>query len=511
MTNRNRFFYNGTVLTLVGLSVKTVALMFGAFVSRTVGAEGTGLYTLVMTVYSFLITFATSGISLTVTRLVASAIGEGKSADIGKIIRGAVLYALAFSLLASLVLFLGAGFFGNRILADERAILSLKILSASLIPAAMSAVLSGYFVGIKKVGTNALVQVSTQIFKVLITAVLILKLTPYGTKMAVAGLCIGITLGELLSFLLMLLQFAVHKLSHKEKRSAGISLRSVLNMALPLAFSAYIRSGLLTLEHMLIPNRLSRHGEDREEALASYGTLHGMSLPLVLYPMSPLSSFSGLLVPEFAESMGGGDRSRMSRITTQTIEATLTYAVAVSVFLYLFSEELGYIVYNSHSAGKYIGMIAPIVPIMYLDHVTDSMLKGIGEQVYSMWVNISDSCISIILVWFLIPKMGISGYAVVIMVMEAYNFILSILRLKSKVTFTFSLKESLIVPLLAALLSAYLSKRLFIMNGSVTTPYWLAVKVIFAASVFLAVLLSERQIASAIYKRNRKYRLGESK
>ncbi len=497
MTNRKRFFYNGTILTLVGLSVKTVSLLFGAFVSRTVGAEGTGLYTLVMTVYSFLITFATSGISLTVTRLVAAAIGEGKRENVGKLMRGSVVYALGFSIAATLVLFLGAGLFGECILADERSVLSLKILSASLVPTAMSAVFSGYFVGIKKVSTNAFVQVATQFFKVIITVILVIKLTPYGTKMAVAGLCIGITLGELLSFLLMLLQFAVERARSRTKQSGGVSLQPVLEMALPLAFSAYIRSGLLTLEHMLIPKQLSKYGEDKEEALASYGTLHGMSLPLVLYPMSPLSSFSGLLVPEFAESMAAGNRERMSRITASTIETTLTYAAAVSVFLYLFSEELGYIIYSSFTAGRYIALIAPVVPIMYLDHVTDSMLKGIGEQVYSMWVNISDSCLSIFLVWLLIPKMGIAGYAVVIIVMEAYNFILSIFRLKSKVKFTFSLYRSLVVPTLAAAVAALLSKKLFIMNGSVTTAYWLIVKMIFAVCIFLSLVLTERLLSAA--------------
>jgi stage V sporulation protein B len=84
MSARNKFFYNGTVLTLVGLSVKTVALLFGAFVSRTVGAEGTGLYTLVMTVYSFAVTFATSGVSFTVTRLVVTAIGEDNRGELSR-------------------------------------------------------------------------------------------------------------------------------------------------------------------------------------------------------------------------------------------------------------------------------------------------------------------------------------------------------------------------------------------------------------------------------------------
>lgn len=486
MTNRTKFFYNGLLLTAVGISVRTVGLIFGAFVSRAVGAEGTGLYTLIMTVYSFAVTFATSGISLTVTRLVASAVGEDRDGDIGGLLKGAVFYSLFFSLLASAVLFFGARTFAVRVLFDRRSVISLKILSFSLVPAALSAVFSGYFVGIKKVGCNAAVQVITQIVKIALTVVLVLKISARGTEAAVAALCVGICIAEAASFLLMLIQFVIDR-HRRTAQTDGIKLKPVLGVALPLAFSAYIRSGLLTLEHILIPKRLTDRGGDASKALASYGTLHGMALPLVLYPMSPLSSFSGLLVPEFAEKRGG--TPRMRRITSEVMNNTLAYAVAIAVFLYIFSEELGFVIYSSYEAGVYIALIAPIVPIMYLDHVTDSMLKGIGEHVYSMWINISDSFLSILLVWFLIPRLGIGGYALVIIVMEAYNFALSVIRLYSKIRFSVSVTRALIMPAASALLAAYLSKRLFLMNGSATTPFWLVMKMIFAASVFIGCLM----------------------
>ncbi len=500
MTNRTKFFYNGLLLTAVGLSIRTVGLIFGAFISRAVGAEGTGLYTLIMTVYSFAVTFASSGISLTVTRLCAEAVGREDERSVRGILKGALLYALIFSAVASLVLFFGAGLFASRIIADERARLSLRILSFSLVPSALSAVFSGYFVGIKKVSANAAVQVVTQFTKIALTVLLVIKMSKYGTGAAVAALCIGISAAELACFLLMLIQFLFDR-RRRERGKSEILGKPVAGMALPLAFSAYIRSGLLTFEHMLIPRRLKDGGRNSAEALSSYGTLHGMALPLVLYPMSPLSSFSGLLVPEFAEGRGG--EGRMSRIASEVMNNTLAYATAAAVFLYIFSEELGYVIYNSYEAGIYIALIAPIVPIMYLDHVTDSMLKGIGEHVYSMWVNISDSLLSVLLVWFLIPKLGIAGYALVIIIMELYNFLLSLVRLKKRIAFEFSPLRALIIPAAAALISAVLSKELFLMNGTVTTALWLVLKMVFAVCVFLGLFMIFRLPLTRVKKTNK--------
>lgn len=490
MSERNRFFRSGAMLTAVALAMRTVSMFFGAFVSRTVGAEGTGLYTIVMTVYSFAVTLATSGISLTVTRLVASAIGEGKSSEVGRVLRGALIYSTVFGLLATLFLFFGAEFLGGVVLADERTVLSLKILAFSLVPIALGSVFSGYFVGVKRVGHNAAVQVFGQFAKIAVTALLVIKMAPYGIVNAVAALCAGITITELLAFLLLFAEYLFDKRKHlhsaEPAKSAEIS--GVLKMALPLAFSAYVRSVLLNIEHILIPTKLRERGESASESYSHYGSLHGMALPMILYPMSPLSSFSGLLVPEFAETLSAGKNERMRRIASEAMNTTLMYAVVCSVFLYIFAEELGYIIYDSYDAGYYIALLAPIVPIMYLDHVTDSMLKGIGEHVFSMWVNISDSLLSVLLVWFLIPRLGITGYAVVIVVMEGYNFLLSVMRLRRRVKFKINPAESLLLPLAASALSAYLSKKLFAFSGSTVTPLWLILKMIFALSILIAVL-----------------------
>ena len=463
MTNRQRFFLNGILLTAVGLAIRSVSLAFNSFITQSIGAEGVGLFTLIGTVYSFAVTFATSGISLTVTRLVSGAIGEGREKEVKGILRSAVIYSLIFSLFASSVLFFGASYFGCTVLSDARTVIPLRILAVSLTPIALSSVFGGYFVGVKRVVRNAVIQIFGQIFKIGITVALVLNFARLGVKEGIIALSVSMTLTEISVFLVAFIQYIWDKKRNlPSERHMENHFTDVSKMALPLAVSAYIRSALLTLEHILIPKRLRDRGESHSDSLASYGILHGMALPMLLYPMAPLTSFSSLLVPEFSESMARGEDGRMRRIASEAINTTLAY----------------------------IALMAPVLPIMYLDHVTDSMLKGIGEHVYSMWVNISDSFLSIILVWFLIPRLGIAGYAVVIVVMEGYNFILSLARLYSKIKFRISFIASALIPLAAAGISAYLSKRLFYENGKMATPVWLFLKILFAVSIFVAIYLS---------------------
>lgn len=483
--NSKRFFYNGILLTALGISMRTVSLFFNAFITRTIGAEGVGLYTVVNTVYGFSVTFATAGISLTVTRLVAAARGEGREDSVHRILSGAILYALCFSMVATLVLYFGAGGFATAVLDDERAASSLRILAPSLVPLSLISVFSGYFIGIKKVARNAITQLIGQSFKICSTVWLCHAAAPLSVEKSAMMLSLGTTVTEIVCFAVIFVEFLIDRRGIRKKGCADFS--AVAKVAAPLGISAYIRQALLTVEHILIPKRLRVHGSTQSEALSAYGTLHGMALPMILYPMVTLSSFSGLLVPEFAEREATKDMRSMRRLAERALGTTLVYSVLSAAVLLVFSEELGYVVYKSHDAGMYIAALAPVVPIMYLDHVTDSVLKGIGEQVYSMWVNITDSLLSIFLVWLLIPKMGIMGYAVCIIAMEAYNFALSLIRLCKRIKFRIPIMTSVIFPAVSALASGFAVKNLFISAGRETSALWLSLEILFAVCVFAGI------------------------
>ena len=488
MKRKQRFLYNGLLLTLVGFAMRGAALFLGAYVSSSIGAEGMGLQGLVATVYAFAVTFATSGVGLSVTRLVAASIGEGQGGE--RILRAAFLYATFFGATGAILLFSLSGVIGSRVLLDARIVPSLRILSISLLPIAYSGVISGYFVAVRRVTLNATVQVTGQVARIGLTVLLLLRFSGGGVEGCMRALAISTVLTEAVCFLLALVEYAFDRRIYGSTANKGYAIGEVAGMALPLAFSAYVRSFLVSLEHSLIPKRLVDRGNTRAEALSSYGYLSAMALPIILFPLTPLTSFSGLLVPEFAECESAGEAGRMSRIANRASSLTLVYAVAVAVFILAFSEELGYALYGTYEAGHYVTVLAPVIPLMYLDHVTDSMLKGVGEQVFSMWVNIADSLLSVVLVWLLIPVFDILGYALVIIIMELFNFVLSFLRLRTRVRFGLDLTRSLALPLAIAVVSVYLAKSLFSISGSAAVGVWLIFEIIFAASVFLAISIA---------------------
>ena len=58
----------------------------------------------------------------------------------------------------------------------------------------------------------------------------------------------------------------------------------MLHIAVPLALSAYARSTLTTLQHLLVPRGLKAAGFSADRALSGYGTIQGMVLPVIFFP-----------------------------------------------------------------------------------------------------------------------------------------------------------------------------------------------------------------------------------
>ena len=148
---RKTLIINALILTLSTMSLGFISTSFRVYLSNKIGAEGMGLYQLVMSINIMCSTLAISGIRVTTTRLIAEELGRKNKTKIKSIMRKAFVYSLFFSSLTCLILFNGAEFVSINWIKDTRAIVPLKILACSLPFLGISACFHGYFYGMRRV------------------------------------------------------------------------------------------------------------------------------------------------------------------------------------------------------------------------------------------------------------------------------------------------------------------------------------------------------------------------
>lgn len=426
MNFKTNLMKNTLIMTAVNLLMRSVAVSFNAYLTSKIGSAGIGLFQLIMTVYSLFVTFSCAGIKLASTRVTVE-INTLRKYDLRKSMNMFDLYALFCGALVCTVLFTFSGIISRLWISDMRAAASLRILSLSLPFVAVSASLSGYFTSSNLISHYSFIQLIEQGTKIAVAVIILDRINPTDVRSACVAIVASMTASEAVSFTL---SYTLKKLKIAEKTDKKrIGIRRLLRIAIPDAAGTCARSILLTIEHLLIPKGFEKSGADSTAALSAYGNIHAMALPILLYPCAVLTSFSALLIPDLAAKHERNDRKAISRSVEKNLKRTLIYSCTSAVILALFAPVISDIIYKTDEAVLYIRILAPLVPIMYMDTVTDGMLKGLDQQIQSMRYNIIDSALCVLMVWFILPKYSVKGYIFILYASELINFYLSIGRL----------------------------------------------------------------------------------
>ncbi len=476
MNRMKRLVFNTALLTSVSLLIRVIGMGLQVYLVSKIGSAGIGLFTLVLSVGSLAATFAISGIRFTSTRLISEELGVGNSGSVSATVTRCCTYATIFGTAGTVILLLTAERIGFLWIGDARTVLSLEIFSFSLPFISTSAVLGGYFTSTGRVHKSAGVQFVEEVLRVVFT-VWFMQYAPDGDlELGCAAVILASVVSNIISFVLLLIVYKKDRQMYKSGITGEKLTRRMLFIAMPLALSAYARVSLTTLQQLLVPRGLMSSGASADKAMSDYGTIQGMAVPVVAFPACFLLALNELLVPELTEAQVVGNNKLISKLTSNLLEQCLVFSVGVTAILFTFSHELGMGIYNSAEAGEYIKILSLLVPLIYMDLITDGCLKGLGEMLYSMCINVVDSVISVALVIILLPKYGIMGFIVVIFITEFINFALSMQRLCTKAKIVISLRRS-VVSIICAIAAAQGVELFFRMSG---ITYFDIVRTIFA-------------------------------
>ena len=434
MVNRKRLIMNTALLTGSSLAMSAISMAFQVWLAGRIGSAGIGLYQLVLSVAFLCTTFAVSGIRFAATRLVSEELGHERSWSVAAAMRRCFAYSLFFGLSAMAVLFSFAEPVGFLWIGDARTVKSLKLIAFSMPFLSLSSVMSGYFTACGRVWKPTVVHLGEQLITIGFVAYFLAHSPAGDIEKNCAAVMLGNVCGDVISFVCMLLFYLTDRHSVRDYSAQKLKLTSrMLKVALPLAVSAYARSALSTLEHLLVPRGLKAAGFSADRALSGYGVIQGMVLPIVSFPACILMALAELIIPELTEAQVRGNDGDISKTVSSLIKKGLGYSSAVALVLFVFADKLGVRIYSSPEAGDYLRLLAPLIPIMYTDMVADGCLKGLGQQLWCMGINILDALLGVLLVWQVLPVFALKGYICIIYFNECLNFALSIMRLR-KVT-----------------------------------------------------------------------------
>ena len=422
------FVLNTLILLISSVILQVIGMFFNIYISNTIGEEAVGVFSLVMSVYMFGITLASAGINISATRVVSEELACKNEAGAKKAAQRCVLFSLIFGVCASLIFFVFADFITIHCLHNRISKNVIYLICIALPFIAMSSAINGYFTAVRRVYKNAFAKFFEEFVKIACSAILLKSFMPDGIDYACYALILADVISEITSFLhLYILYLRDKRGSLEESRYKDLESynKRILRITIPVALTSYLRSGLSTIKQLIIPSSLQRSGMNSSNSLIAYGIVHGMAMPIIMFPVSLITSASGLLVPEFSRYYAQEKYKKIRSVSAIILTVTLIFSILVTIFILVFADELSNFIYHKTEIAKYLRILSPLIVIMYLDVVIDSILKGLDAQVSVMSINVIDCIISITFIYFMVPILGFNGYIISIFISEVVDFSLS--------------------------------------------------------------------------------------
>ncbi len=428
------FIKNALMLTVTGLIIRFLGMIFRVWLAGAVGAEGMGLYSQVFSVYMLASAFASTGINTAVTRMVSEEMSVGRFGSVKSVLSRSIAVTLVIALTSAAVIFFGADFIANTIIGDGRAAPSLRALTPSLAFMGISSCFKGYFIARKNAAPSSSSQIFEQLARIVLIFVLVGKTAKQGIIFSCRAVVLGDTLAEVLSCIFMYIWYNVDKhniLANTKREKPSFSvLKKLRHIALPITAGRYANSLLRTCENVLVPRYLEKSGMTGEAALSAFGVIKGMALPLIFFPASFLNAMSTLLIPEMSEAAVRGWGLKVKYTAEKCIHITLIAAFPISIVFFFLSSRLGHLFYKDALSGEIIRLLSPIIPLMYMDSVCDGLLKGLDEQGTIFRNSMIDSIGRITLILIFLHKYGLYGFIGIMYISNAFTCSMNFFRLK---------------------------------------------------------------------------------
>ena len=454
------FIKNAAVLTASSMILRFAGIVFKVWLASQIGANGLGLYQLIFSVFMLAAAFTQSGIPTAVTRLIAGETALGGKAGVKRVMNAAFALALFLGIVTGAVLFAFAKPLAHLVAGDGGAVLSIRIIAFSFVFMGAASVMRGYFLARRKAAPGAFSQLLEQIVRIGLAALLLKIYAGRGVAAGCAAVFAGDACAEVFCciYLYLRYRFDSRRLPEggapHEKRPAA----KIIGISLPLTGGRYLNSLLRTAENMLAPRALAVYSA--KGALAVFGMIKGMALPILFFPSVILNAVSALLIPEMSEA-----RERRQAGLVRCAAQDVLSAAAVGGFLFsaLFAAggyRVGELLYKSRDVGFLLTALAPIVPLMYIDSLCDGLLKGLDQQKFTFRVAVADSGIRLAVIYPVVARFGINGFIGIMYFSNLFTCSLNVQRLIKTSGATLDTQKAVLSPVICAFCITLLTKIL---------------------------------------------------
>ena len=377
---KNNFLRGALVLCLGGFITKILGFIIKIMYTRTIGTEGLALYTLIMPIYSLIVTIAGFGMPIAISKLVAESKTRSKVILSQGII---ILLILNFSIM--LLVILCSDFIANFLLNEPR----VKILIIGAVLAmpqmALACVFKGYFYGKQRMLPNTISNIIEQTIRIIF---IIFFLPYFVSKSLILGILSFLLINiltetaSILTFMFLLPKNI--KINITDIKYNSYYFKDLLFTSIPLVSSRIIGNIGYFFEPIVLSKTMLFVGYTQEFFLLEYGIYNGYSIALLLMPSFLIQALCTALIPEISKFKSLHNKKMIKKRTKEALFSSILLGLVSTIIVVLGRNFFLNLIYNTSYGADYIFYLGFFFPLYYLEAPLSSILQALGYGTYAL-------------------------------------------------------------------------------------------------------------------------------
>lgn len=422
----------GTIILLTGgFLSKFLGFVLRIIITRQIGTEGIGLYSLVMPTFGLFITIATFSYPVAISKIISA---RGKSSK--KAIFSIIPISIILNLFTLLIIFLISKPLANIFLKDQRLYIPLLSIGFTLPFIGLSSIIKGYYWGKQRMGVYILSNIVEQIVRIIVLILLIPKVIKVSLVLTISLIIIVNVLSETSSIIVMLLGLPKGvKITKEDLRPSKEYIKDIMNICVPSTSSKIVGSISHFLEPIVLINVLSYVGYSNNYIVTEYGIVNGYSLALLLIPQFFTMSISTSLIPELSKSYSIGDIKNCKKRLLQITGLSLMIGAFSTGIIFAVPEYFLNLIYNTNLGANYIRVLAPFFLLYFINTPLASAMQALDMSKDEMQITLLTSFVKLFLLSLLaFLKIGMYSLIISTIITLIYSTYLHIKKVKKKLS-----------------------------------------------------------------------------
>lgn len=387
---KNNIFLKSTLVLLFGGIVgKLVGFVLRIIVTRKLGPEGMGLYSLLAPTSALLSVIATLSYPTALSKIISE-----KSSRTKTLFTSIIPLSLIINIFIIVVTVLLAPTL-STLLKNETLYFPIICLSLVTPFISISSIIKGYFWGKQNMFPYMLSNFVEQIARLILITLFIDKFLSHSLTHAISFIILVNAVGEVISQLVMMYFFPKNiKPSINDFNKEDI--KKVMNISIPSTSSKIIGSISYFLEPIVLTNVLMYVGYSKDFIVYEYGIINAYAMSLLLMPQFFTQNMATSLVPELSKYYSQGNKDMCKKRIKQIVLIS-SFIGAISTFIItLFPKFFLNILYHTTAGIDYIKILSPFTILFYIEYPLINALQALGKSKSAMKCTITSSIVRLI-------------------------------------------------------------------------------------------------------------------